>query len=83
MRLNVKVTVFSVFLTITMVSVIVAVGSTSFRQFALATEQEYVASIAELVRTSLTSSMRHGIQSERDEFLQKIAQIEGMHGVLS
>lgn len=79
MKLDAKVKIFSIVMTVAMILVIVTVGFLSFRQFAITAEREHIRSIAEIVGVNLTESMLHGSIKEREDFLGHLATIQGLH----
>ncbi|MDO8349844.1 MAG: diguanylate cyclase [Gallionella sp.] len=78
MKLDTKVTTFSIVMTVAMIIVIVVVSFLSFRQFTISTEREHIASIAEIVGISLSESMLHNSVENRDDFLGHLAAVEGL-----
>lgn len=78
MKLDAKVTTFSIVMTAAMIVVIVVVSFLSFRQFTIATEREHISSIAEIVGISLSESMLHSSVENRNDFLGHLATVEGL-----
>ena len=79
MKLDTKVTTFSIVMTVAMIAVIVAVSFLSFRQFTISTEREHIRSVAEIVGISLSESMLHNSANDRIDFLGHLATVEGLH----
>lgn len=78
MKLDTKVTTFSIVMTVAMIVVIVVVSFLSFRQFSISTEREHIRSIAEIVGISLSESMLHNSVENRNDFLGHLATVEGL-----
>lgn len=78
MKLDTKVTIFSLVLTLVMIAVIVVVSFWSFRQFAISSEREHIRSVAEIVRIGLSESLIHIEREKRDDFLGHLAVVEGL-----
>lgn len=78
MKLDAKVTTFSIVMTAAMIVVIVVVSFLSFRQFTITTEREHIRSIAEIVGISLSEAMLHNTIKDRDDFLGHLATVEGL-----
>jgi diguanylate cyclase (GGDEF)-like protein len=81
MKLDTKVTAFSSVMTVAMILVIVAVSFLSFRQFTISAEREHMRSIAGIVKVGLTELMVHSAIQDRDSFLSRIAEVEGINKV--
>ena len=79
MKLDSKVTTFSIVMTVAMIIVIVIVSFVSFRQFALSAEREHIGSIAEIVGLDLTESMVQNSIANREDFLSHLATVKGLH----
>ncbi len=78
MGLKRKTTTFFVFLTLIMVSALVAASLISFRYFALSTAEDQARTAAEIVRVHLTESMVNGTISKRKTFLERLAGVKGL-----
>jgi diguanylate cyclase (GGDEF)-like protein len=78
MKLNTKVSTFSVAMALAMIVLIIVVTFWSLRQFALASEREHISSIADVVRISLNESLMHVDREKRADFLEHLATVEGM-----
>jgi diguanylate cyclase (GGDEF)-like protein len=81
MRLDTKITAFSGVMTVAMILAIVAVGFLSFRQFTISSEREHIRSIGGLVEVGLTELMVHSAIQDRDSFLSRIAEVDGIDKV--
>ncbi len=79
MKLDTKVTIFSLAITLSMIAVIVVASFWSFRQFAISSEREHIRSVAEIVRIGLSESLIHIEREKRDDFLGHLAVVEGLH----
>ncbi|MBF0160832.1 MAG: diguanylate cyclase [Magnetococcales bacterium] len=78
MNLQHKTTLLSFLLSAAMVVLIALVSLYFFRQFSLDTAQEHVRSVAEVVRVSLTESMRNNVIGDRQQFMQRLTDIPGL-----
>ena len=81
MKLNTKVTTFSIVMTVAMIIVIVVVSFLSFRQFTISSEREHIKSIGGVVEIGLTELMVHQVIKDRDGFLSRLAAVEGIKRV--
>ena len=81
MKLNTKVTTFSIVMTVAMIAVIVVVSFLSLRQFTISSEREHIGSIAGIVKIGLTELMVHHAIQDRDSFLSRLAEVEGIKKV--
>jgi len=81
MKLDAKVTTFSIVMAVSMIIVIVVVSFWSFRQFALSSEREHIRSVAGIVEVGLTELMVHSAIKDRDSFLSRLASVEGIKEV--
>lgn len=80
MNLQTKTTLLAVTLSVAMVLLISVVSLIFFRQFSLETAKDHVRSVAEVVRVSLTESMINEVIDQRQQFLQRLANVEGFVG---
>ena len=78
MKLDTKVTTFSIVMTVAMIIVIVVVSFMSIRQFTMLSEREHIRSVAEIVRISLNESLMHIDKEKRNDFLGHLATVEGI-----
>ncbi|MBF0154619.1 MAG: diguanylate cyclase [Magnetococcales bacterium] len=76
--LKTKTTLLILGLSGALMVVLISVSLFSFRQFSIATAQEQVRSLAEVVRVSLTESMINGVIQNRENFLIRLAEVEGL-----
>ena len=77
MNLQSKTTLLTVILMGILVFFVLLVSLFFFRQFSLATARDHVRSVAEIVRVSLTESMINGTIGHRQQFLQRLAEVQG------
>ncbi|MBF0588645.1 MAG: diguanylate cyclase [Magnetococcales bacterium] len=78
MRLQTKTTLLTLALLSSIVVILTIVSLLSFRQFSINTAKAHVRSAAEIVRVSLTESMINGVISERQQFLSRLAEVQGL-----
>jgi diguanylate cyclase (GGDEF)-like protein len=78
MNLRAKITLFLSALGLALIAVLVAVSLYSFRGFSLVMATEHVHSAAEIVRVSLTESMINGVIKNRESFLVRLKEVEGL-----
>ena len=78
MSLQYKITLLSLFLSAAMVILVALVSLFFFRQFSLETAQEHVQAVAEVVRVSLTESMRNNVIGDRQQFMQRLTDVPGL-----
>ncbi|MBF0107841.1 MAG: diguanylate cyclase [Magnetococcales bacterium] len=78
MNLKAKTTFLIVALSGAMILMLVFVSLVTFREFSIATAKDHVRSVAEVIRVSLTESMINGVIDQRDQFLKRLAEIEGL-----
>jgi len=78
MKLETKVTTFSIAMTAAMIIVIVVVSFMSIRQFTISSEREHIHSVAEIVGISLSESLMHVEKEKRVDFLEHLATVEGL-----
>lgn len=77
MRLDKKVTLFTVGLAAALVVVLTLISLYSFRQYSITFATEQVRTSAEIVRLNLTESMINGTIDKRDSFLHRLNDIAG------
>ncbi|MBF0145383.1 MAG: diguanylate cyclase [Magnetococcales bacterium] len=77
MNLKEKTTFLVVTLSGAMILMLAFVSLITFREFSIATAKDHVRSVAEVIRVSLTESMINGVINQRDQFLKRLAEIEG------
>ncbi|MEO5331547.1 MAG: diguanylate cyclase [Magnetococcus sp. YQC-5] len=78
MKLQQKTTMLAIYLSGAMAVLLVTISLFSFRQFSISTAQEHVRSAAEIVRVSLTESMINGVIDRREQFLKRLAEVDGL-----
>ncbi|HEY6898602.1 MAG TPA: diguanylate cyclase [Rhodocyclaceae bacterium] len=78
MNLQNKVTLFFGVLSLGLVAALVVIGLWSFRQYSVATASEHIRTAAEIVRVHLTESMINGVISKRQNFLERLKEVEGL-----
>ncbi|MEO5377900.1 MAG: sensor domain-containing diguanylate cyclase [Magnetococcus sp. DMHC-6] len=78
MKLQAKSTFLILSFAGAMVLLLVFVSLLSFRHFSIITAQEHVRSAAEIVRVSLTESMINGTIANRQQFLIRLAEVQGL-----
>jgi diguanylate cyclase (GGDEF)-like protein len=81
MKLNKKVTLFSVALASVMIAVLIVVSLLSFRQFSIMSAQSQVLTAAEIVRVSLTEDMVNGVITKREGLLRRLGEVDGLKTV--
>ncbi|MBF0323207.1 MAG: diguanylate cyclase, partial [Magnetococcales bacterium] len=80
MRLKTKITVLTVGLFAGLILLLIPASLLSFRQFSLATAEEQVRAVAEVVRVSLTEQMINGVIAHRQSFLERLRDVKGLLG---
>ncbi|MBF0368594.1 MAG: diguanylate cyclase [Magnetococcales bacterium] len=78
MKLQGKTTLLTLSFSGAMIALLIAVSLIAFRQFSLATAKEHVRASAEIVRVSLTESMINGSIDQREQFLTRLAEVDGL-----
>lgn len=78
MNLKDKTTLLIVTLSGAMIFMLAFVSLVSFREFSISTAMDHVRSVAEVVRVSLTESMINGVIGQRDQFLKRLSEIQGL-----
>lgn len=78
MKLNTKIISFFSVLAILMLVVVTAISLYSFREFSIASSREHMRTAAEIVRAHLTDSMINGTIGKRENFLQRLAEVQGL-----
>jgi len=78
MKLNTKIISFFSVLAIVMLVVVTAISLYSFREFSIASSREHMRTAAEIVRTHLTDAMINGVISKREDFLQRLSEVQGL-----
>ena len=78
MKLQAKTTLLTVSLSGAMVVLLITVSLVSFRYFSLSTAKNHVRSAAEIVRVSLTEAMINGSIGNREQFLNRLSEVDGL-----
>ncbi len=78
MNLNVKVTVFFVGMAAGLLVVLTAISLYAFRSFSIAAATENIRTAGEIVRVHLTESMINGVIGKREQFLQRLVEVQGL-----
>ncbi|OGS92118.1 MAG: response regulator [Gallionellales bacterium GWA2_60_18] len=81
MKLNKKITLFSVGLATVMIVVLIIVSLLSFRQFSIISAKAHIRSAAEIIRVSLTEDMVNGVIDKREGLLRRLGEVEGLRSV--
>lgn len=78
MKLNSKINLFFLALASVTVALLILVSLLSFRHFSIDSAEEHIRTSAEIVRVSLTESMINGVISKREQFLTRLAEVQGL-----
>ena len=78
MKLNTKIISFFSILALFMLVVVTAISLYSFREFSIASSREHMRTASEIVRAHLTDSMINGVIGKRENFLQRLSEVEGL-----
>ena len=78
MRLNTKVTVSFALMSFALIVILVAINLFAFRTFSIASSTEHIRTAAEIVRVGLTESMINGVIDEREGFLNRLKEVQGL-----
>ncbi|QDZ27998.1 diguanylate cyclase [Noviherbaspirillum sp. UKPF54] len=78
MKLNSKIFSFFSILAVGMFVVVTAISLYSFREFSIASSREHMRTAAEIVRAHLTDSMINGVIGKRENFLQRLTEVQGL-----
>ncbi|MBC7857324.1 MAG: diguanylate cyclase [Burkholderiaceae bacterium] len=78
MKLNAKIISFFSVLAVVMIVVVTAINLYSIRNFSLASSREHMRTAAEIVRAHLTDSMINGVIDKRENFLQRLTEVQGL-----
>ncbi len=81
MRLHKKTTLFVLFVSISMIVVIVLGGFMTFHYFFLNAAEQQSHTAAEIVRVHLTASMVNGTIDKRQAFIERLSGVEGLRDV--
>ena len=78
MRLNTKVTVSYALISCALIAILVAISLFAFRTFSIASSTEHIRTAAEIVRVGLTESMINGVIDQREGFLKRLMEVQGL-----
>jgi diguanylate cyclase (GGDEF)-like protein len=78
LKLNTKSLLFLVGIMATMILILGLVSLASFREFSIRAAQEHTRTAAEIIRVNLTEAMVNGVIDRRENFLERIAAVEGL-----
>lgn len=78
MTLNRKVTLLFVALATSILIALVIISLYAFRSFALKSSTDHVKTAAEIVRVHLTEAMINGTIDKREQFLERLMEVEGL-----
>ncbi|RZI41964.1 sensor domain-containing diguanylate cyclase [Herbaspirillum sp. HC18] len=78
MKLNAKLLSFFSILAVSLFVVVTAISLYSFREFSIASSREHMRTAAEIVRAHLTDSMINGTIGKRENFLQRLTEVQGL-----
>lgn len=78
MRLNAKISLFFIGISVALIAVLVAISLYAFRSFSIATATEHIRTAGEIVRVHLTESMISGTIHQREQFLSRLTEVQGL-----
>lgn len=78
MNLNTKVTLFFIAIAASLLAVLVAISLYAFRSFSIASATEHIRTAGEIVRVHLTESMINGVIDQRESFLKRMLEVQGL-----
>ncbi|MDR0997233.1 MAG: diguanylate cyclase [Zoogloeaceae bacterium] len=78
MRLNTKISLFFITMSVGLMAVLVAISLYAFREFSIRNATEHIRTAAELTRLHLTSAMISGIIDQRRQFLSRLTEVHGL-----
>ncbi len=76
--INSKINLFFLALASATVALLLAVSLLSFRHFSISSAREHIRTSAEIVRVSLTEAMINGVIHKREQFLSRLAEVQGL-----
>jgi diguanylate cyclase (GGDEF)-like protein len=79
--LSFKVSIFFVVISVTMVVFLAGVSLYAFRSFSISAATGHLRTAAEIVRVHLTDSMITGVIDQRQQFLQRVTEVEGLKSI--
>lgn len=78
MKLNAKVTLFFVAMSVGLMVVLVSLCLYAFRSFSISAVRDHLRTAAEIVRVHLTESMINGVINKREQFLSRLMEVQGI-----
>lgn len=78
MNLKTKVTFFFIAIAASLLAVLVAISLYAFRSFSIASATEHIRTAGEIVRVHLTESMINGVIDQRESFLKRMLEVQGL-----
>ena len=78
MRLNTKVSLLFFGIATTLIAILVAISLYAFYTFSITSSQEHIRTSAEIVRVHLTEAMINGVIDQRESFLRRLMEVEGL-----
>lgn len=78
MNLNTKVTLFFIAIAASLLAVLVAISLYAFRSFSIASATDHIRTAGEIVRVHLTESMINGVIDQRESFLKRMLEVQGL-----
>jgi diguanylate cyclase (GGDEF)-like protein len=81
MRLNSKILLFFTVLAIVLVFVVAAISFYAFQSFSISMTAEHVRTASEIIRVHLTDAMINGSMDQRESFLKRITEVQGLRSV--
>ena len=78
MNLNTKVTLFFIAIAASLLAVLVAISLYAFRNFSIASATDHIRTAGEIVRVHLTESMINGVIDQRESFLKRMLEVQGL-----
>jgi diguanylate cyclase (GGDEF)-like protein len=77
-NLNTKVTLFFIAIAASLLAVLVAISLYAFRSFSIASATDHIRTAGEIVRVHLTESMINGVIDQRESFLKRMLEVQGL-----
>lgn len=78
MNLNRKVTLLLVAVTLGILVTLTIISLYAFRSFSISSSTAHVRTAAEMVRVHLTEAMIHGVIDKREQFLDRLREVQGL-----
>ncbi|NMG65033.1 diguanylate cyclase [Azoarcus indigens] len=79
MNLNRKITLLFVCVALGILVMLIAISLYAFRSYSIASSTAHVRTAAEVVRVHLTEAMIHGVIDKREQFLERLMEVKGLH----